>query len=107
MNIDGNTPVLSEDEMRGLGFTDHTPEHWYYTARVCSNISFNLTIEKSTGNYEEYVLDEFILQPYHYRTYDAPGAREAEVGVDREIARLREAGLDVTVDHEAYDLRKG
>ena len=66
MNIDGRTPLLSDDRMRELLFTDRLETHWYFVQRVGSNETLNITIDKATGDYEEYVLDESFGQPAMY-----------------------------------------
>lgn len=109
MSVDGNTKVLPEEKMRGLGFTDHVDTRWYYVTRVGAGITLNVTIDKSSGDYQEYVLDESFGQPYYYEGYAKSGlpfAAGVRDRVDEEVAGLRSAGLDVSVAHSAYDLSK-
>lgn len=93
--------------MRELGFTDHVPEKWRFSRWVGPEIFFTLTIDKATGDYYELVEDIAFGQPYYYRTYDVPAARKIETNVDAVVADLRDSGINVTVDHNEYDLRKG
>lgn len=69
-NIKAN--ILSDDEMRELGFTDFAKDTWYFSRRVGgenSDISLNITIFKRTGNIRIDVLDEMFLQPYDFQMY--------------------------------------
>ena len=69
-NIKAN--ILSESEMRDLGFTDFAKDKWYFCRRVGgenSDISFNITIFKRTGNIRISVFDEMFLQPYDFQMY--------------------------------------
>ena len=69
-NIKAN--ILSDSEMRELGFTDFSKDCWYFCIEVGgenSNISFNITIFKRTGNIRIGVFDELFLQPYDFQMY--------------------------------------
>lgn len=69
-NIKAN--ILSDSEMRELGFTDFAKDSWYFNRRVGgvnSNISFNITIFKKSSNIRIDVLDEMFLQPYDFQMY--------------------------------------
>lgn len=69
-NIKAN--ILSESEMRELGFTDFSKDKWYFCRRVGgenSDISFNITIFKRTSNIRISVFDEMFLQPYDFQMY--------------------------------------
>lgn len=46
VDADGVTFLPSEKKLRDFGFTDHRNGYWYYTTRVGSDESFNLTIPK-------------------------------------------------------------
>lgn len=102
MNIDGHTPVLTAGDMRELGFTDHVEKHWYFCCRVGSDETLNITIDKATGEYSEYVLDESFGQPAYYGHMVEPYRTDIRDAVEREVERLRSAGLEVTVDHRLY-----
>lgn len=102
MNIDGTTPLFSEAKMRALGFTDRVQDHWYLCTPVGPQISLDIQIDKRTGEYEEYVLDNEFLQPYPYMSLDVPVAYDVRANVDKEVSRLREHGLSVSVNHDAY-----
>lgn len=69
-NIKAN--ILSDSEMRELGFTDFAKDSWYFCREVGgknSDISFNITIHKRTGNIIIEVLDEMFLQPYDFQMF--------------------------------------
>lgn len=69
-NIKAN--ILSDSEMRELGFTDFAKDSWYFNRRVGgknSFLSFNITIFKRTGNIHIDVLDEMFLQSYDFQMY--------------------------------------
>lgn len=61
--------VLSDEEMRDLGFTDHSKTRWYFSKRIkyVQEISFSITIDKTNSDIEIDVLDEAFLQPYDYQ----------------------------------------
>lgn len=63
--INGN--ILPEEQMRELGFTDHSGKNWYYVQRVAQDITFNLTLPKDGGRLSIDVLDEDYGQPYDYQ----------------------------------------
>lgn len=108
MNIDGTTPLLDAPAMRALGFTDHEPSRWYRCTQLVPDITLNVTIDKSSGDYEEYVLDEFVLQPYPYAELGEQGVASAvkvRTRVDEELKTLRDAGLTIEVNHDAYRWR--
>ena len=69
-NIKAN--ILSDSEMRELGFTDFAKDSWYINRRVGgknSYLSLNITIFKRTGNIHIDVLDEMFLQTYDFQMY--------------------------------------
>lgn len=69
-NIKAN--ILSDEEMRELGFTDYAKDRWYFCRGVGgkdSDISFNITIFKKTKDIQIDVLDEMFLQPYDFQMY--------------------------------------
>ena len=99
---DGVTPVLSDEAMRDLGFTDHREGFWYFVDRVGGGVSLNFTIEKNTGEYEELVMSELFGQPEYYRNM-MPEFRDAiQARIDRIIAKLNAAGLTLAVDPDLY-----
>jgi len=103
---DGNTPVLAEAEMRQLGFTDHRPEHWYFTRRVGSGETVNFTITKATGEYDELVMDEHFGQPAYYGSMKPQYRDEIQANIDRTLAELNAAGLTLAVDSSLYRTNK-
>ena len=107
MSVDGNTPLLPDDQMRELGFTDRRTTHWYYAAMIGAYESINFTIEKATGNYEELVMDEAFGQPAYYGRMVEPHRTEYRAAVEREVARMRDAGLNLVVDHTLYGFKDG
>ena len=90
--------VLPDAEMRALGFTDHRADEWYYLRLLRDDISFNVTIPKDGGRLRIDVLDEMFCQPYDYQSIlrhngDHPIAHQTYEDVEREMARLAEAGV--------------
>lgn len=92
--------ILSDAEMRALGFTDHVPEEWYLCSRVseCGDITLNLTIAKDGSDWELDVLDERFLQPYDYqglleRNPDNGYARAVADECERQYRLLTKAGI--------------
>ena len=82
--------------MRDLGFTDHREGYWYFTTRVGSMTSWNVTINKKTGVVELDVLDEHFLQPYPFQELAADGvpfAVEVAKRVAEEEEWLRREGV--------------
>lgn len=59
---------VSEDTLKSLGFWN-TDDDWYMCIEVCSDmdITFNISIVKSTKEVIIDVLDEEFLQPYDYQ----------------------------------------
>lgn len=102
MNIDGNTPVLQEEDMRHLGFTDHIATRWYRSTRVGSSTTLNITIDKLTGNYEELVLDECFGQLEFYGHMKPKYRDEIRALIDSHISGLNADGLTLAVDHRLY-----
>lgn len=101
-HIDGTTPILADETMRALGFTDHVPERWYIVKGLDRDVTLNITIDKATGNYEEFVIDEFFGQPAYYGNMVEPYRTDIRNAVDLEIGALNAAGLSVAVDHGLY-----
>lgn len=99
---DGNTPILSDEDMRKLGFTDRVKEHWYLVAGVDSDTTLSISIEKSTGDYGELVMNEFLGQPEFYGRMKEPFRGRIHSAIERHLAKLNAAGLDVHVDHTLY-----
>lgn len=100
MNV--TTKILDDNEMRRLGFTDHSKEHWYYTDGVGPSTSFNLTIDKKTGHYETLVMNEMFGQPEYYMS-GLPHFRDPIIAqVDSILAALAEFGFTIAFDHNEY-----
>ena len=68
--------ILSEEEMRDIGFTDYSKDTWFYERYVKFpkdkkyrniEISFSVSIPKDGGDLRIDVLDEDFLQPYDYQ----------------------------------------
>lgn len=99
---DGKTPVLSDTEMRELGFTDHVNTQWYWCRGIDRYTSFNVTIQKDTGFYEELVMDESFGQPCYYGKAKPEYRDLVRDTVDFYVDALNKGGLTITVDHRAY-----
>lgn len=68
--------ILSEPEMRKIGFTDHAKDNWYFCRMLRFpkkklyrnfDVSFSVTIPKNRDDIRIDVLDEAFLQPYDYQ----------------------------------------
>lgn len=60
--------LLSDKEMRKLGFTDYRKGYWYFCRNICSTIDFSITINKKTSeDFRIDVLDNDFCQPYDYQ----------------------------------------
>lgn len=68
--------ILSEEEMRKIGFTDFNKNYWYFCKLIKFpknkkykdfEISFEVTIPKDGSDIEINALDENFLQPYDYQ----------------------------------------
>lgn len=90
--------ILPEEEMRELGFTDHSNKHWYYVQRVAQDITFNLTIPKDGGRLAIDVLDEDFGQPYDYqailkRSPKLEFAQKVKIQVESLMESFTEKGI--------------
>ena len=68
--------ILSEEEMRRIGFTDYSKKDWYFCRMIQFpkekryrgiDISFNVHIPKYNSEIRIDVLDEDFCQPYDYQ----------------------------------------
>lgn len=68
--------ILSDEEMRKIGFTDYSKENWYFCRGIDfsknkkykgADITFSLTIPKNGSDICIDVLDEDWCQPYDYQ----------------------------------------
>lgn len=59
--------LLPDDDMFGIGFTDHREGTWYLCVRVGSDITLNISIPKDGSRFRLDVLDEDFGQPYDYQ----------------------------------------
>lgn len=69
--------ILSDDEMREIGFTDHCKDRWYFCRMIKFpnnkryrgfEVSFSVTIPKDESDIRIDVLDEAFCQPYDYQS---------------------------------------
>ena len=98
LNLALGSVILPDVDMRGLGFTDHAGDNWYYYVKVESDITFNLTIPKNGGRLRIDVLDEDFCQPYDYQRIlkdnpSFPYALAVKARVENQMERLSEAGV--------------
>lgn len=99
--------ILSEPEMRKIGFTDHAKDNWYFCRmlrfpkkKLYRNfeISFSVTIPKNGDDIRIDVLDEAFCQPYDYQRilHDHPDHKTAFI-VQNEVEKwmdyLQEKGV--------------
>lgn len=64
--------ILSDEEMRNIGFTDCSKDTWYFCKVIKFpksrfDISFNVSIPKDNSDIRIDVLDEDFCQPYDYQ----------------------------------------
>ena len=66
--------ILSDEEMRAIGFTDYVEDTWYFCRMIKFpkghrgfDISFNVSIPKDNSDIQIDVLDEAFCQPYDYQ----------------------------------------
>lgn len=59
--------ILSDEEMREIGFTDRAKDRWYFCKSLGDDISFNVTIPKDGSDIEIATLDEDFLQYYDFQ----------------------------------------
>lgn len=68
--------ILSDEEMRRIGFTDYSKSYWFFLKPINFprekkyrefNITFSVTIPKEDKDIRIDVLDEDFLQPYDYQ----------------------------------------
>lgn len=98
LNADIDANILPEAEMREIGFTDHSEGTWYFSRRVGTDISFNVSIPKDGSRLRIDVLDEDFGQPYDYQRIlknnpDLPYALNVKGGVERYMQDLTDAGV--------------
>ena len=60
--------ILTDDQMRDIGFTDYFKSEWYFCKEICEKypVTINFSINKTTKNCRISILDENFLQPYPY-----------------------------------------
>lgn len=94
-----NTKTLKSKKMRQLGFTDYNPNRWYMTVRILDSTSFNLTIEKETGEYSVEIIDEHFMQPEPHMLMKEPYKNYIRAAIDLKIYELNQSGLDINYKH--------
>lgn len=90
--------ILSDEEMRKIGFTDYAIENWYYCKTLYEDITFNVTIPKDGSDIEIITLDERFCQPYDYQyMLERGSANKYAIGcrdkVEAEMEYLKSAGV--------------
>ncbi len=94
--------ILSDNEMRNIGFTDFNPDVWYYTKVLYPDdfggISFNVSIPKDGSDISIDVLDEAFCQPFDYQFLRSVST-QSEIAdqifylVEDEMKYLQDAGV--------------
>lgn len=77
VNVNIKAHILSDEDMRRIGFTDYNKDVWYFcrifdefnlNKKFTYEISFNVSINKNNpDDLRIDVLDEDFLQPYDYQ----------------------------------------
>lgn len=97
-----NDKLPNAKQMRRIGFTDRREGHWYYCERVGSDTTFNLSIDKETGAYETYVLNESFGQPEYYGRMRSVYRAQIIANIDVVLHELAHVGVKVNFDHAEY-----
>lgn len=90
--------ILSDDEMRKIGFTDFNEKNWYYCKNVAEDTSFDVTIPKNGSDIAIDVLDENFLQPYDFQHIlsvmpSLPFASKVKKAVEKQMQYLTDKGV--------------
>ena len=99
--------ILSEKEMREIGFTDYSKDRWLFCRSITFpresrykgfDISFNVSIPKDGSDIRIDVLDEDFCQPYDYQRIlsknpNHPCASIVNEQVERWMEYLQEQGV--------------
>jgi hypothetical protein len=90
--------LLSDDDMFGLGFTDHKKDTWYLCVRVETDITLNISIPKDGSRFRIDVLDEDFGQPYDYQNIlkrhpKLEFARSVKARVENQLELLTKSGV--------------
>jgi len=102
--------ILSDDMMRKIGFSDLSPDNWFFIKTVhedrFSSISFSVTIPKDGSDIRIDILDDAFGQPYDYQyMINRGGAPEVAYKVATKVeywmSYLKDAG--VLEGHEEGD----
>lgn len=108
---DGLTFLPSEEELRAFGFTDHVPAHWYWSARVGSAESINITVDKTPVGevdgkfvyaYKELVMDEYFGQPAFFGNMKAEFRADLTRRLHAHLQAANALGLTVAVNPREY-----
>lgn len=99
-NIKAN--ILSDEEMRELGFNDRLEGHWFFSERVGpprAKISFSIDIKKETREVEVDILDENYVQPYDYQYFLALDDKKYETAltVHRDVQKLMKKFMEIGI----------
>ena len=99
--------ILSEKEMREIGFTDYSKNRWFFCRSITFpreprykgfDISFSVSIPKDCSDISIDVLDEDFCQPYDYQRIlsknpNHPCASIVNEQVERWMEYLQEQGV--------------
>ena len=99
--------ILSDKEMREIGFTDYSKDRWFFCRSITFpreprykgfDISFNVSIPKDGSDIRIDVLDEDFCQPYDYQRIlsknpNHPCASIVNEQVERWMEYLQEQGV--------------
>lgn len=90
--------ILDDKKMREIGFTDYSKDSWYFCRDLRRDISFNVSINKKTGEIKIDVLDECFLQPFDYQAQIQDGRNDDLINninkqVQEQMKYLMDAGV--------------
>lgn len=110
-DADGVTLLPSKKKLREFGFTDHREGYWYYSARLGTAESLNVTIPKKklrkvlgdpVYSYNELVMDEFFGQPAYFGQMKEEFRTAIANELNLVLESLQELGLQIAVDPRNY-----
>lgn len=101
---DGVTKVLSNRDMKRLGFRNNVEGQWNWcrSLDLTGDVTLNITIKRKTGEYKELVMSEAFGQPEYYGRMKPEWRDFYRDAIDLYLRQLRLGGLDIKVNHKAY-----
>lgn len=89
--------ILSDEEMRRIGFIDFDKDSWSYCKKIARGLTFNVRIVKKSKKINIAVIEEDWQQPYDYQELIRSGSRNEYVLKVHKIVQ----------EHMAHLIKKG